>query len=105
MGVRGKVCSLWITWSWNDLEGLRRLTSCVMAEHTQVDGDFVPANAVTTRRVHVSAGATDWELLVDGTRFFDTQSRHGGGGAVDLVMYLWRVPFKRAVKMLREAGV
>jgi hypothetical protein len=53
---------------------------------------------------HVGAGGADWEILVDGARFYDTRAGKGGGGAVDLVMHLWRVPFKQAVKMLREAG-
>ncbi len=76
----------------------------LMAEHTKLDRDFAPVRAFNTRRVHVTAAGADWELLVDGARFFDTRERKGGGGAVDLVMHLWRVPFKQAVKMLREAG-
>ncbi len=76
----------------------------LMAEHTKLDRDFAPVRALDTRRVHVTAAGADWELLVDGVRFFDTRQRKGGGGAVDLVMHLWRVPFKQAVKMMREAG-
>ncbi|MBF5008765.1 hypothetical protein [Burkholderia pseudomultivorans] len=76
----------------------------MMAEHMKLERDFAPVRAFNTRRVHVTAAGADWELLVDGARFFDTRKRKGGGGAVDLVMHLWRVPFKQAVKMLREAG-
>ena len=38
-------------------------------------------------------------------KFYDTRAQKGGGGAVDLVIHLWRVPFKKAVTTLREAGV
>jgi hypothetical protein len=75
-----------------------------MSDHAKVDRDFSPVLATGTQRVHVSAGGADWEILADGARFYDTRTGKGGGGAVDLVMHLWRVPFKQAVKMLREAG-
>ena len=92
----------------SELERLRCLSALdvlsLMADHAKVDRDFSPVRATGTRRVHVSAGGADWEILVDGARFYDTQAGKGGGGAVDLVMHLWRVPFKQAVKMLREAG-
>lgn len=91
-----------------ELERLRRLVALevlhVLAEHTKLDRDFVPTHASGTCRVHVSANGTDWELLINGSRFFDTRASKGGGGAVDLVMHLWQAPFKKAVKMLREAG-
>jgi hypothetical protein len=74
----------------------------LMARHVKVDADFHPISAKSTRRVHVNAGDADWELLVEGPRFFDTRAGTGGGGAVDLVMHLWRVPFRKAVAMLRE---
>jgi hypothetical protein len=75
-----------------------------MADHAKLDRDFVPRRAKGTQRVHISAASADWELLVDGPRFFDTRAEKGGGGAVDLVIHLWRVPFKKAVQMLRDAG-
>ena len=76
-----------------------------LATHVKLDGDFVPRQATSTRRVHVNAAGADWELLVDGPKFFDTRASKGGGGAIDLVMHLWRVPFKKAVAMLRDADV
>lgn len=76
----------------------------LMADHTKLDRDFVPLRATGTKRVHVSAAGTDWELLVDGPRFFDTRAERGGGGAVDLVMHVWGVPFRKAVQMLRGVG-
>jgi hypothetical protein len=76
----------------------------LMCEYTKLDRDFVPVRAASTHRVHVSTAGTERELVVDGTRFFDTRARKGGGGAVALVMHPWRAPFKQAAKMLREAG-
>ena len=74
-----------------------------MGAYVKVDRDYVPTTAKSTQRVHVSVAGHDWELLVDGLKFYDTQAKTGGGGSVDLVMHLWRVPFKKAVKMLTEA--
>lgn len=92
----------------SELERLRSLASLdvlrLMADYTKVDRDFAPVRAAGTQRAHVRAGGAEWEILVDGARFYDTRAGKGGGGAVDLVMHLWRVPFKQAVKMLREAG-
>ena len=76
----------------------------LLAAHVKEDRDFRPVNALSTRRVHVSAAGTEWELLIDGPKFYDTRARAGGGGAVDLVMHIWKVPFRRAVTMLRNAG-
>jgi len=76
----------------------------LLAAHAKVDSDFRPTQATSTQRLHVSAAGADWELLVDGPRFYDTRARRGGGGAVDLVMHLWQVPFRKAVVMLRDAG-
>ena len=74
-----------------------------MGAYVKVDQDYVPTTAKTTVRVHVNVAGHDWELLVDGLKFYDTQAKIGGGGSVDLVMHLWGVPFKKAVRMLIEA--
>ena len=91
-----------------ELERLRDVAALdvlrLMADCTKLDRDFVPLSAAGTRRVHVTAAGADWELLVEGPRFFDTRAERGGGGAIDLVMHLWRVPFRKAVQMLRRAG-
>ncbi|MGF6698141.1 hypothetical protein OKW38_002753 [Paraburkholderia sp. MM5496-R1] len=90
----------------SELERLRSLDALAvldrLATHVKFDRDFVPRQSISTRRVHVNAAGADWELLVDGPRFYDTRADKGGGGAIDLVMYLWRVPFKKAVATLRE---
>lgn len=76
-----------------------------LATHVKLDRDFAPRAATLTQRVHVNAAGADWELLVEGPRFYDTRKREGGGGAIDLVMHLWQVPFKKAVAILRNAEV
>lgn len=92
----------------SELDRLRGLAALdvlrLLAEHIKVDKHFIPTSAASTQRVHVSAAGADWELLVEGARFYDTRARKGGGGAVDLVMYIWQVPFKKAVTMLRQSG-
>jgi hypothetical protein len=105
MGVWGKELAV----DNSTLDRLRRMKalSCLQAMgiYVKVDQDYLPTTANTTQRVHVSAAGNDWELLVDGPKFYDTRAKTGGGGAVDLVMHLWCVPFKKAVRMLAEAGV
>lgn len=91
-----------------ELQRFRRLVALEvlrsLATHIKVDRDFIPRQATSTLRVHVNAAGADWELLVQGPRFYDTRA-NTGGGAIDLVMYLWRIPFRKAVAMLRDAKV
>lgn len=70
-----------------------------------VDKTFVPMTLKTTQLIHFSVTDHDWELVVDGPKFDDTRVRAGGNGSVDLVMHLWQVQFKQAVRVLTEAGV
>ncbi len=92
----------------NELARLRSLSALsviqLLAEYAKSDPDFTPVKSRSTLRIYVEAAGHTWELLVDGPRYFDVQKRKGGGGAIDLVMHLWQVPFKQAVHMLREAG-
>lgn len=39
-------------------------------------------------------------LLITGDRWFDLEARKGGGGAIDLVIYLRQISFVQAVKLL-----
>lgn len=90
----------------SDLERWRTLDALVvlqaLAEHVKEDRSFSPVSAPGTCRLHVSAAGHDWELLVQGPKFWDTRARTGGGGAVDLVMHLHQIAFKPAVALLRE---
>lgn len=62
------------------------------------DATFEPVKDKATVRVHVSLGGAVVELLATGPKWFDTRSEQGGGGAIDLAMYLLRVDFVAAVK-------
>lgn len=64
--------------------------NCLQAlvAHWKVDRTYVPRLATGTQRIHVSAAGRDWELLVEGERFYDTRAQAGGGGAIDLVIHL-----------------
>ncbi|CCG39552.1 hypothetical protein [Xanthomonas citri] len=53
-----------------------------------------------TRRLYVSLGNGVVELLATGPKWFDTRADKGGGGAIDLAMYLLRLDFVSAVKQL-----
>lgn len=86
---------------WRSLEALQVLQ--LLADYVKEDATFIPTQSTTTKRVHVTAAGSEWELLIDGPKFYDTRSRTGGGGAIDLVMHLWRVRFIKAVAMLRQA--
>lgn len=88
---------------WRSLNA--RAALCELADHIKEDRTYRPIGAVGTERLHVSAGGHDWELLVSGPKFFDTRTRQGGGGAVDLAMHLFGLPFKGAVSLLQERGL
>jgi len=87
---------------WRSLDAIQALR--ILADYVKEDVTFKPTHSSTTQRVHATAAGADWELLVDGPKFYDTRARTGGGGAIDLVMHLWRVPFKKAATALRRAG-
>ena len=87
---------------WRTLDAHEALQ--LLADHVKEDVTFRPTHSQSTRRVHLTAAGADWELLVDGPKFYDTRAQRGGGGALDLVMHLWRVPFKKAVVRLQRVG-
>ena len=39
-------------------------------------------------------------LLITGDRWYDLEAKKGGGGAIDLTMYLRKISFVQAVKLL-----
>lgn len=85
---------------WPSLDA--RVALCELAEHVKEDRTYRPIGVVGTERLHVSAGGHDWELLVSGPKFFDTRKGQGSGGAVDVAMHLFGLPFKGAVSLLWE---
>ena len=71
----------------------------------KVDHTFEPLTAYDTQRYHVNADGQDFELLLQGSKFFDTRLQRGGGGAVDLVMHVRHVEFKGATELLRRMAL
>lgn len=65
------------------------------------DATFEPLKDKATVRVHVSIGGAVVELLATGSKWYDTQTERGGGGAIDLAMHLLRLDFVAAVKRLQ----
>ena len=88
------------------LERWRSLDAVVVlrefADYAKKDESFKPVKATTTSRWHASVFGTEVELLLTGPKFWDSRARVGGGGAIDLVMYLAQTDFKTATRMLRE---
>ncbi|ASL48118.1 hypothetical protein bAD24_III12025 [Burkholderia sp. AD24] len=77
----------------------------VLASYAKRDRTFQPVKAIGTERWHVSAAGRDYEFLVNGPKFFDTRVSIGGGGAIDLVIYLYGIRFTEAVAVLRQRGL
>ena len=65
------------------------------------DPDFRPAKDQQTVRLYISAPTGYvFEILITGSKWFDSRDKKGGGGGVDLVMHLQGVDFVPAVKLL-----
>ena len=82
-----------------------RATLTALCDYAKPDSTFRPTKAVTTERWHARVGSREFELLIEGTKFFDTRTRHDGGGAVDLAMHLLAADFKHAVQALTAASL
>ncbi|MFM0654713.1 hypothetical protein [Paraburkholderia sediminicola] len=86
------------------LEQLRGLDALDVLEqlgcYAKRDVSFHPVTAKRTARYHVNANGRDWELLITGPKFWDARADRGGGGAIDLVMHLFNLDFKRALQRL-----
>lgn len=90
----------------SELERLRRRPAVEvlleLADHAKVDRTFTPASSHATSRWHARVGSAEFELLLNGVKFWDTRAAKGGGGAIDLAMHLYGATFKRAIEILRE---
>lgn len=89
-----------------ELQRLRQLECCqvlpLICDYVKEDRDFSPVKNGHSQRWHLNVAGRDFELLTTGPKFFDTHSNLGGGGGIDLVMHLFRLNFKQAVKKLKE---
>lgn len=69
------------------------------------DGTVEPINNKCTERWFANVQGREYELVTEGPKFYDTRTEHGGGGAVDFVLYLHHLDFKGATAFLRRLGV
>lgn len=91
------------------LERWRGLDSVVVlsaiADYLKQDSEFEPRASHDSTRWFASVGGRDYEILCTGPKFLDTRAKHGGGGAVDMVMHLVKLDFKQAVALLKDKGL
>ena len=81
---------------------------CVLeaiADYAKRDETFAPTKDPTSTRWHATVLGQDFELLLTGPKFWDTRANIGGGGAVDMVMYLARCDFREAVRRIKATGI
>lgn len=76
-----------------------------LADHAKADPTFKPISAEHTSRWNVTALGLEFELLLNGPKFYDTRLKRGGGGAIDLAMHLFALDFKQAIEHLRRAAL
>lgn len=70
----------------------------------KVDRDFHPLKDSATKRLYISVGNRVIELLVTNLKWYDVTAKQGGGGAIDLAMYLRTTDFVTAMKALGCVG-
>ena len=71
------------------------------ADHAKPDPTFQAISSKHTSRWHARVLSRDFELLLNGPKFYDTRQKLGGGGGIDLVMHLFQINFRQAVEQLR----
>lgn len=93
----------------SELQRLRQIPAVIalaaLATYAKRDSTFVPAKSLKTERWHACVGSYHFELLLNGPKFFDTRSKVGGGGAIDLAIHLHRLSFIDAIGLLRKRGL
>ena len=70
--------------------------------YAKLDASYEPMKNKGSSRYHLSANCQDYELLICREKWYDTRACKGGGGAIDLVMHLYQLDFKRSVQRLRS---
>lgn len=92
-----------------ELSRLRQIEAATaliaLATFAKRDITFIPAKSRGTERWHASVGGVEYELLLNGPKFFDTRASVGGGGAIDLAIHLCRLSFNDAIVLLRQRGL
>lgn len=80
------------------LESLQ--TRHLLADYAKVHWSFKPTHNHTTERVHVSSAWGDCAQLLGKPKFCDTRAGRGDDVAIDRVIHLWTMPFKKTVFIL-----
>lgn len=88
---------------WRELLAVDVLTA--IADHAKRDVSYIALKSPRSSRWHARYGSREFELLLTGSKFWDTRARKGGGGAVDLAMHLAQVDFSAAVRLLQSYGL
>lgn len=88
---------------WRELPAATTLEA--LCDYCKADPTFRPTKDPDTKRWHARVGEREFELLLSGPKFFDTRTRRGGGGAIDLAMFLLDADFRRAVDALTAASL
>ena len=76
----------------------------LLAIHVKADPTYLPLKADHSRRWHASTTHGECEILTTGLKWYDTRTHRGGGGAIDLAMYVLGLSFVDAVKHLMGEG-
>ncbi len=88
---------------WRSLPAADVLPS--LAHYAKRDVSYSPLKSPLSSRWHARYGSREFELILTGPKFWDPRAARGGGGAVDLVMYLAQINFTDAVRLLHEKGL
>ncbi len=92
------------SFSASTLTRLRQMPACdalaLLATHIKPDPTYRPVKDDQSERWHLCTCRGDFEIVTTGPKWYDTRARHGGGGAIDLAIYLLDVSFVDAVKLL-----
>ena len=66
----------------------------------KADLAYKPRGCKEGKRIFISLDEKVYELQITGLKWFDMQTKKGGGGAIDLIMYIFDVKFVDAVNKL-----
>lgn len=88
---------------WRELPAAATLEA--LCDYCKADPAFRPIKNPGTERWHVRVGEREFELLLNGAKFFDARTRRGGGGAIDLAMFLLDADFRSAAAALTAASL
>lgn len=93
----------------SELRRLRQIAAVItlaaLTTYAKRDSTFLPAKSFKTERWHATVGSFQFELLLNGPKFYDTRAKVGGGGAIDLAIHLHCLNFVDAVDLLRKRGI